>query len=419
MSELGIVFVTELGRKFRSTIFWLATAGGMLAIAFLVEAPVVLASLARASSSDVVLAGSPALRERAAALMQAHKDFRIVASVDALPPHVTSAYLEAHGKAGAAIAVSLRGRRLHLDVYPKDLSAFDDVEFRSLTPLNIELATGLSPGIVERAGAIERTIHPLDAKFADTREAALAHGVTFGLTFILYLSIVISSQSIMSAVAEEKTNRIAEILIATIDPTNLLYGKTLAAAVIAMAQIALWVGTALLLLPAAATSLASGAGGTGAPGTPHVGETTTLLAILDPGLLVAFAIFFIAGYLQYATIYAAAGSLVSRTEELGAVATPVILPVVAAFLVAQFALVQPAAPIVIACSFVPFLSPFVMFTRVAISEVPGWQIALAVVINVATVAGSFWLAGRIYRVGMLLFGSLPSPKQVFAALRTS
>jgi len=414
VSELGVVLVTELGRKLRSAIFWLATLGGMVAIAFMVEAPVVLAALERSSSSDIVLAGPEPLRDRAAALMEAHKDFRVVATVDALPARVTPKYLETHGKAGAAVAISLRAGRIHLDVYPKDLSAFDDVEFHSLAPLNVELVTGLASARVENASKIDRTIHPLDAKFADTRAAALAHGVTFGLVFILYLSIVISSQSIMSAVAEEKTNRIAEILIATIDPTNLLYGKTLAAAVVAIAQIGLWVATAALLLPQAASSLA---GSAGAASQARTGDAGAVLAVLDPGLLLAFAIFFVLGYLQYATIYAAAGSLVSRTEELGAVATPVILPVVGAFLVANFALVQPGSPIVIASSFIPFLSPFVIFTRVAISEVPVWQIALAVIVNIATVAGCFWAAGRVYRVGMLLYGRLPSPRQIVAALR--
>lgn len=414
MSELGVVFITELARKLRSTIFWFATIGGMVAIAFLVEAPVLLAALSRSSSSDIVLAGPEPLRDRAAALMEAQKDFHVVATVDALPAHVTPGYLERHGKAGAAVAIPLRAGRIHLDVYPKDLSAFDNVEFRSLAPLNIELVTGLASTRVEGASNIERTIHPLDAKFADTRAAALAHGVTFGLVFILYLSIVISSQSIMSAVAEEKTNRIAEILIATIDPTNLLYGKTLAAAVVAIAQIGLWVATAAALLPQAASSLA---GSPGIPATARAGDAGAVLAVLDPGLLLAFAIFFVLGYLQYATIYAAAGSLVSRTEELGAVATPVILPVIGAFLVANFALVAPGSPVVIASSFIPFLSPFVIFTRVAISEVPSWQIALAVIVNIATVAGCFWAAGRVYRVGMLLYGRLPSPRQIVAALR--
>ncbi len=413
MNELRIVFATELARKFRSRLFWLATAGGMLAIAFLVEAPVVLTGLAR-SSSGIVLAGPPAVRDRAAALMEAHGDYRIVARVDALPGRVTDAYLDAHGNAGAAVALSVRDGRLHVDVYPKDLPAFDDAEFRSLAPLGIELATGLAPARVENASSIERTIHPLDSRFANARAAVLARGVTFGLIFILYLSIVMSSQSIMAAVAEEKTNRIAEILIATIEPVNLLYGKTFAAALVALAQIALWVGTAGVMLPGAAAALTSISG----PSRyEQPGGSSAILHALDPGLLLAFAVFFVLGYLQYATIYAAAGSLVSRTEELGAVATPVVLPVVAAFLVAQFALVQPGAPVVVACSFIPFLSPFVIFTRIAVSAVPAWQVAIAVAIDALTVAACFWAAGRVYRVGMLLYGRLPSPRQIVAALR--
>jgi ABC-2 type transport system permease protein len=116
-------------------------------------------------------------------------------------------------------------------------------------------------------------------------------------------------------------------------------------------------------------------------------------------------------------VYAAAASLISRTEDLGSVTTPVILPVVGAFFVAQYALVEPNAPIVIACSFVPFLSPFVMFTRIAISVVPWWQALLALGLDALTVAVCFVAAGRIYRVGMLLYGKLPSPRQILAALR--
>ncbi|GAC1306276.1 MAG: hypothetical protein NVSMB21_08850 [Vulcanimicrobiaceae bacterium] len=147
------------------------------------------------------------------------------------------------------------------------------------------------------------------------------------------------------------------------------------------------------------------------------GAPTSVLSGIDPLEVLAFVLFFVLGYLQFATIYAAAASLISRTEDLASVTTPVILPVVAAFFVAQFALVQPGAPFVVACSFVPFLSPFVMFSRIAISSVPWWQTALALGLNLATVLVCFWAAGRIYRVGMLLYGGLPSLRQVVAALR--
>ena len=234
------------------------------------------------------------------------------------------------------------------------------------------------------------------------------------MIFILYLAIIIASQSVMSAVAEEKTSRIAEILVATIAPMNLLAGKVLAAAAIAIVQVGCWLATAAVLVPFAATSpvFASAAVGT----VPNAASGPASYGI-DPSLAAAFAAFFILGYLEYATVYAAAASLVSRTEDLGSVTTPVILPVVGAFFVAQYALVEPNAPVVIACSFIPFLSPFVMFTRIAIAVVPWWEPLLAFGINAVTVVACFWLAGRVYRVGMLLYGKLPTPKQILAALR--
>jgi ABC-2 type transport system permease protein len=230
------------------------------------------------------------------------------------------------------------------------------------------------------------------------------------LIFILYFSIIIASQSVMASVAEEKTSRIAELLVATISPVNLLTAKTLAAAALALLQIGVWVTTALVLLPRAAVSLAGSQSALG----PDSGAQ---LLAFDPGELIAFAIFFLLGFFQYATIYAAAASLISRTEDLGSVATPVILPVVGAFFIAQFTLLQPNSPLAIAFSFVPFISPFVIFSRIAISLVPWWQIALAVAINLATVAVCFYLGGKIYRVGMLLYGNAPSLRQVWAALR--
>jgi len=416
-NELGIVFVAELLRKLRSRIFWIATLGGALGIAFIIEAPLLFSGIARLSTSDIVLAGPASLRAPAQALIASKRDLRVVANVDSLPAPVTLRYLDANGHAGAALALSVRRHRLHVDVYPRDLSAFDRAEFRDLVPLAVALQTGLTPQHVERASTIGRSLHPLDARFLDSRAATIAHGVAFGLVFMLYLAIILASQSVMAAVAEEKTSRIAEILIATIEPANLLAGKTFAAAAIALVQIALWIATAAALLPHVAATLAGGAHRHGT-GNATAGDPSALLRAIDPVEVLAFFAFFVLGYLQYATIYAAAASLISRTEDLASVTTPVILPVVGAFFVAQFALLQPDSPVVVACSFVPLLSPFVMFTRIAISTVPWWQTALALGIDLVTVVVCFWAAGRIYRVGMLLYGKLPSPAQVLAALRS-
>lgn len=413
-NELGIVFTAEILRKLRSRIFWLATIGGAFGIALVIQAPLFFSGVVASSTSNIVLAGPQALRARATTLIEARRNYHVVASIATLPPHVTTRYLDAHDHAGAAIALSAPANKLRLDIYPRDLSAFDRAEFRDLAPLAVALRTGLEPEQIARALKIKRTLHAIDTKFVDGQAATIAHGVAFGLVFMLYLAIILASQSVMAAVAEEKTSRIAEILVATIEPANLLAGKTFAAAAIALVQIVLWIVTAAAFLPNIAATL----GATTHRTIGHASDASAILGTIDPFEIVAFFAFFILGYLQYATIYAAAASLISRTEDLASVTTPVLMPVVGAFFVAQFALLQPESPIVVVCGFIPLLSPFVMFTRIAISSVPWWQTALALGIDLVTVLVCFWAAGRVYRVGMLLYGKLPSPAQIFAALRS-
>ncbi|HMD03608.1 MAG TPA: hypothetical protein VKG44_11650, partial [Candidatus Baltobacteraceae bacterium] len=195
MSEIVTVFRAELGRKVRSRVFLLATAGGALMIAFIVAAPAIFSRLSLSSTKDVILAGPPALRAAVAMQWRDQKDFSVVASVARLPVPVTLAYLDAHKKAAAAIELSVKDRRLHLDVFPRDLAAYDDVEFRSLLPVELALAAGMSPAQAKQTLRIARTLHPLDEKFSDSKSATFAHAVAFGLIFILYFAIIIASQS--------------------------------------------------------------------------------------------------------------------------------------------------------------------------------------------------------------------------------
>jgi ABC-type Na+ efflux pump permease subunit len=404
VNELYVVFTTEIKRRIRSRPFIIATLFGALGMAFFVEAPALFSRVFVGESDAIVLAGPASLRGPAAELL--NKDFRVKASVDRLPATVTNAYLDAHGKAAAAIALSSKNGRLHVDVYARDLAAFNEVEFRGLAPLNFQLATGLPLERTREYVRVDRTLHGIDSKFADSRAAALGHAVALGFVFVLYLAILMSAQAVMASVAEEKTSRIAELLVATISPINLLTGKTLAAATLALLQVVIWVGTAAVLFPSAAASSV----------TPGSAVPVSSL-VVQPEELIAFVAFFIVGYLQYATIYAAGASLISRTEDLGSVSGPIVLPIVAAFLIAQLASASPNAPVVVAFSFVPFISPFVMFTRMAVSTVPAWQIGAALAINAVAAGLAFYAAGKVYRVGMLLYGKLPSLRQIAAVLR--
>jgi ABC-type Na+ efflux pump permease subunit len=414
LNEIVTVFSAEFMRRLRSRIYVGATLAGAFFIALIIEAPIIFGHLADTSTDGIVLAGPAPLRARAATLLQRRKAFRVTSQLDALPKPVTAAFLDRHGKAAAAIAISEQHRRLHLDVYARDLAAFDEVDFRSLVPLNIELATGIQARALMPALRIDRTVRGIDHKFVDTRSAAFAHAVASGLIFVLYVAIIFTSQSIMASVAEEKTSRIAEILIATISPVNLLTGKVLAAALLAIIQIAVWVATAALLFSSAIGSIFEGSSsGLAAADAAQASR----LDLVDPRILIAFTFFFILGYLQYATVFAAAASLVSRVEDLASVSTPVMLPVIGALFAALYALSAPETPLSITLSFVPFVGPFVMFARYAVENVPAWELGLAVAVNTLTVAAAFVGAGKVYQVGMLLYGKPPSFKQIVATLR--
>jgi ABC-2 type transport system permease protein len=172
----------------------------------------------------------------------------------------------------------------------------------------------------------------------------------------------------------------------------------------------IWVVTAALLGGGASS------GGAEAAAAPSSGALSGL-GVIPPFELAGFFIFFILGYLQLAMLFASAGSLISRTEDLGSVSGPLIIPVIGALFIAIAALGFPDAPWIVGASLVPLIAPFVMFARIAVSNVPVWQVALSLVINVAAVWVISILAGRLYRVGMLLYGRTPKLRQVWATIR--
>jgi len=139
---------------------------------------------------------------------------------------------------------------------------------------------------------------------------------------------------------------------------------------------------------------------------------------LTLGLIAAFVALFVLGFLQLSLLFAGMGSLINRTEDLGSISAPLIIPVVAALLVSMAALGNPDATWVVALSFVPIFSPFVLFARIAMTDVPTLQLVLAFAVNVAAVIAISAIAGKLYRIGMLLYGRAPNLKQVWQVIRS-
>jgi ABC-2 type transport system permease protein len=339
-------------------------------------------------------------------------DFTTVATYDHLTAKPTVAFLSANHDAGDVVVMSRTSGGVRAKVYARDSTSFGNAFARDLAPLQIAAATGVPVADIKHHLKVPVDVVDIEGRFDSVTSADAAKGIAFLLIIVLYVAILINAQVIMSAVAEEKTSRIAELLVATVDPAQLLAAKVIASGVTGLLQLGVWMVAGI----ASATVIVALA--------PHAATTAsatsaTASAIsLAPTEILAFIAFFVLGYAQYSVLYAAAASLISRTEDLGAVAGPVLAPVLIGFVVAGFAITAPTNPWIVAASQVPLLAPFVMFGRIAISSVPAWQIVTSLALNLGAAVLFALGAGRVYRVGLLMYGRLPSMRQVWRALRT-
>jgi len=230
-------------------------------------------------------------------------------------------------------------------------------------------------------------------------------GIAYILDILLYTTIIVYGMWIAGGVVEEKSNRIMEIMINAATPTQLMAGKILGIGAAALTQylcITIPGGIALAAQGRIAQVLLG----------KRTGAAALDLTGLSVTAVVAFLGFFILGFLLYAALYAGAGSLVSRQEDVQQIAAPMQMAMVGSFFAAIFALGKPDATLTRVLAFIPFCSPLVMLTRVLVGHPAPWEVALSVAILIASIAFSLMLAARIYRIGVLLYGARPNLRTV-------
>jgi ABC-2 type transport system permease protein len=400
LAEFKLVFVAEFIRRIRSRPFLIGTGIGVVMIGVFSVLPAIMERGMSNAAKQIGVTGAPAVRSQAEELLRA--DF-VVNDVEAAPANVTRAFLHDHDNITALVDVEKTVGGLRAIVYADDPGTFPAGRItQDLAPLNIALGTGIPAQLIAQFRSIRIDVHGVGGRFDSATGADATRGVTMFLVFILYLITLLNSQMLMASVAEEKTSRIAELLVAAISPASLLGGKVLATGLAGILQLVIWSVTEL--------AVASKAG--------VIQNIPVLMSAITPELIIVFLIFFVIGFLEYSLLYAAAASLISRTEDLGSFTFPLVLPVIAAFFIAQFALEAPNAQTVVITSFIPLLSPFVMFTRFMVATVPLWQVGVAILLNIAALAVIVPFAGKLYRVGLLLYGRTPKLSQIWTVLRT-
>ncbi len=225
---------------------------------------------------------------------------------------------------------------------------------------------------------------------------------------VLYLTLIVYGVATMHSVMEEKSTRMIEILVSSIKPFDLLTGKIVSVGAVALTQYAVWAVTVGVLFASASSVTRFLRPGAVAPEV-H----------LQPTLLIWLVVFFLAGYLLYSALYAAAGAIVSTDDEARQVQMPLTMLIVCSFLLFNVVLNDPNSTLSVVLSITPFLSPILMTLRVAMQTPPLWQIALSLVLSILTTIWVIRISARIYRVGILMYGKRPSLKELRRWLRYS
>ncbi|MGE6718038.1 ABC transporter permease [Peribacillus frigoritolerans] len=234
-----------------------------------------------------------------------------------------------------------------------------------------------------------------------------ARGLVYVLLFVIYFGVLMYATMIAMEVATEKTSRVMEILISSVPPVTQMFAKIMGVALLSLTQMILFFGVGYFSIKQNLTGMDEGFFSFFGFGSTDI--STIIYAI----------IFALLGYFLYATLAACLGSVVSKIEDVQQMISPMTMLVVIAFMIAMFGLGNPSASYITITSFIPFFTPMIMFLRVGMLEVPFWEIAISIGVLILTIVLLGIIGAKIYRGGVLMYGSSKSLKSIKNALQLS
>ena len=288
------------------------------------------------------------------------------------------------------------------------------------------------PDLEQKLEAARTNIHVNTIRVGDkgeehksSTEIAMIMGYIFG--FMIYIFIFIYGTMVMRGVMEEKQNRIVEVIISSVKPFELMMGKIVGIALVGLTQFVIWVvlfigifqvakGFIPDISPEQAQNLMAQSQMSGqmesVAQSSQIQEIFSMMSSINfPLIIGSFFFFFIGGYLLYSSLFGAVGSAIDAEEDAQQFTLPVTIPLIVAIIVMMNAITNPEGPIAFWFSLIPFTSPVVMMVRIPFG-VPAWELILSMALLVATFIGTVWVAGKIYRTGILMYGKKPTWKEL-------
>lgn len=313
---------------------------------------------------------------------------------------------EAEDKIKVQLNAAIRNRAfLEKNIDKKILDSINDVDEEKLYRF--------SP-VIKKGNKIEQS------------NSGLAYGIGFGSGILIYITLFIYGAAVMRGVMEEKMNRIAEVIISSVKPFELMMGKIIGIAAVGLTQLLIWIVLIIGLSTIASAFLShealqqaqamNSSMGQGAGNTMALNMMSAKNSFVQANwalILPCFLFYFIGGYLFYASLFAAVGSVVNEDpQEAQSLMLPITMPIILSFIIMTSAAAKPDTPVAVWASIIPFSSPIVMMARIPSGGVPVWQLTLSMVSLVAGFILTTMLAAKIYRTGILLYGKKVTMKEM-------
>lgn len=290
------------------------------------------------------------------------------------------------------------------------------VEHQKLTSYNIE---GIEQMIENAKTQVRAQTFKMDdggeEEIADTTIASLIGILT---TTLIYMFIFISGSQVMQSVVQEKVNRIVEVMICSVKPWELMFGKIIGVALVCLTQIAIWIVLTMIFVGVGADMAGlslSEMNGNIQQGGVDISEAQSVInSVMSVNwslIVITFIVYFIGGYLLYASLFAAVGAAVDNESDTSQFMLPVTLLLIFALYAGIYSAKNPDGPLAFWCSIIPLTSPIVMMVRIPF-DVPAWEIATSLGLLALSVVVMVWLSAKIYRVGILMYGKKPSWREI-------
>lgn len=281
------------------------------------------------------------------------------------------------------------------------------------------------PKILESVKSdVSLNIMRIDREEKDSMPTELSAVVGIVMSMLLYFFLILYGIQVMQSIVEEKSNRVLEIIVSSIKPTQLLTGKIAGIGLVAVTQIMIWAVCLVVITVAVLPALIPAdmmndihavQAGAQLATTADIELVSALATVTNPAFILQLTIwliiFLIGGFLLYSSLFAAVGSAVDNIQDASQLQTIIIMPIIVAMLVSMSVATAPDSALISWMSMIPFTSPMVMMARIPFG-IPVWQIILSAVILYASIFGAIWCAAKIYRIGIFMYGKKPEIREI-------